>query len=145
MCIYKYKSKRTVFTPLISDIFDVIIDKIESETFKSDDINSIISLYEASYLSTKSDIKLREVIRPFATEQIRKFVDGETCNLEVREKAIHALEMPYHWRMRRLETRWYIDAYEKKHDTNLVLIEFAKIDFNIVQIAHQEDLKYASR
>ncbi|CAN7102179.1 unnamed protein product [Brassica rapa subsp. narinosa] len=126
------------------DIFDVIIDKIESETFKSDDINSIISLYEASYLSTKSDIKLREVIRPFATEQIRKFVDGETCNLEVREKAIHALEMPYHWRMRRLETRWYIDAYEKKHDTNLVLIEFAKIDFNIVQIAHQEDLKYAS-
>ncbi|KAH0854926.1 hypothetical protein HID58_028204 [Brassica napus] len=127
------------------DIFDVIIDKIESETFKSDDINSIISLYEASYLSTKSDIKLREVIRPFATEQIRKFVDGETCNLEVREKAIHALEMPYHWRMRRLETRWYIDAYEKKHDTNLVLIEFAKIDFNIVQIAHQEDLKYASR
>ncbi|KAF3487177.1 hypothetical protein F2Q69_00055780 [Brassica cretica] len=103
---------------------------------------------EASYLSTKSDTKLREVIRPFATEQIRKFVDsghdGETCNLEVREKAIHALEMPYHWRMRRLETRWYIAVYEKKHDMNIVLLEFAKIDFNIVQIAHQEDLKYVS-
>ncbi|RID60136.1 hypothetical protein BRARA_F03315 [Brassica rapa] len=126
------------------DIFEVIIDKIESETFKSDDINSIISLYEASYLSTKSDIKLREVIRPFAKKQIRKFVDGETCNLEVREKAIHALEMPYHWRMRRLETRWYLDSYDNKHDTNLVLIEFAKLDFNIVQIAHQEDLKYVS-
>ena len=123
----------------------MIIDKIESETFKSDDINSIISLYEASYLSTKSDIKLREVIRPFAKKQIRKFVDGETCNLEVREKAIHALEMPYHWRMRRLETRWYLDSYDNKHDTNLVLIEFAKLDFNIVQIAHQEDLKYVSR
>ncbi|CAF2002673.1 1,8-cineole synthase 1, chloroplastic isoform X1 [Brassica napus] len=130
------------------DIFDVIINKIESETFKGDDINSIISLYEASYLPTKSDTKLREVIRPFATEQIRKFVDsghdGETCNLEVREKAIHALEMPYHWRMRRLETRWYIAVYEKKHDMNIVLLEFAKIDFNIVQIAHQEDLKYVS-
>ncbi|KAJ4901137.1 hypothetical protein Rs2_15088 [Raphanus sativus] len=127
------------------DIFDVIVDKIESDTFKSDNINSIISLYEASYLSTKSDSKMHDIIRPFATEQIRKTVGDETCNLEVREKAIHALEMPYHWRVRRLETRWYIDAYKKKHVTNLVLIEFAKIDFNIVQIAHQEDLKYVSR
>ncbi|KAL0692667.1 hypothetical protein Bca4012_059847 [Brassica carinata] len=114
------------------DIFDVIVDKIESDTCKSDGINSIISLYEASYLTTKRDTKLHGVIRPFATEKIRKFVDGgETCNAEVREKAIHALEMPYHWRMRRLEARWYIDAYEKKHDNNIDLFEFAKIDFNI--------------
>ncbi|KAL0792751.1 hypothetical protein Bca101_064128 [Brassica carinata] len=128
------------------DIFDVIVDKIESDTCKSDGINSIISLYEASYLTTKRDTKLHGVIRPFATEKIRKFVDGgETCNAEVREKAIHALEMPYHWRMRRLEARWYIDAYEKKHDNNIDLFEFAKIDFNIVQSYHQEELKYVSR
>ncbi|KAG7563536.1 Terpene synthase metal-binding domain [Arabidopsis suecica] len=98
------------------NIFDVIIAKIESNTFKSNGIK----------------------------EQIRKFVEDETNNIEEREKAIHALEMPYHWRMRRLETRWYIDAYKNKHDMNLVLIEFAKIDFNIVQAAHQEDLKYVS-
>nr|AAO85532.1 monoterpene synthase [Arabidopsis thaliana] len=128
------------------DIFDVIIDKIESNTFKSDNITSIITLYEASYLSTKSDTKLHKVIRPFATEQIRNFVDdeSETYNIMLREMAIHALEIPYHWRMRRLETRWYIDAYEKKHDMNLFLAEFAKIDFNIVQTAHQEDVKYVS-
>uniref|UniRef100_A0A1J3JDY9 1,8-cineole synthase 2, chloroplastic n=1 Tax=Noccaea caerulescens TaxID=107243 RepID=A0A1J3JDY9_NOCCA len=130
------------------DIFDVIIEKIQSDTFKSDDIKSIISLYEASYLSTTSDTKLHKVIRPFATEQVKKFVDSfdddGTYNVKERESAIHALEMPYHWRMRRLETRWYIDAYEKKHDMNLVLIKFAKIDFNIVQSSHQEDLKYVS-
>ncbi|CAE6066849.1 unnamed protein product [Arabidopsis arenosa] len=126
------------------NIFDVIIDKIESNTFKSNGIKGIIYLYEASFLSKKSDTKLHKVIRPFATEQIRKFVEDETNNIEEREKAIHALEMPYHWRMRRLETRWYIDAYKKTQDMNLVLVEFAKIDFNIVQAAHQEDLKYVS-
>ncbi|XP_010514206.1 PREDICTED: 1,8-cineole synthase 1, chloroplastic [Camelina sativa] len=126
------------------NIFDVIVDRIKSNRFKSDNIPSIISLYEASYLSTKADTKLHKVIRPFATEEIRKYVDGETYNMEIREKAIHALEMPHHWRMRRLETRWYIDAYEKKHDNNLVLVELAKVDFNIVQTTHQEDLKYVS-
>ncbi|XP_010514205.1 PREDICTED: beta-myrcene/(E)-beta-ocimene synthase 2, chloroplastic [Camelina sativa] len=128
------------------DIFDVISDKIKSNTFKSDDIKSIITLYEASYLSTKLDTKLHKIIRPFATEKIRKFVDdeSETLNVEVREMAIHALEMPYHWRMRRLEMRWFIDAYQKKHDMNLSLLEFAKIDFNMVQTAHQEDVKYVS-
>ncbi|KAH0850364.1 hypothetical protein HID58_095598 [Brassica napus] len=98
------------------DIFDVIIDKIESETFKSDDINSIISLYEASYLSTKSDIKLRNSCSRNAVP-----LENEKARTEV-----------------------YIDAYEKKHDTNLVLIEFCQNRFHIyVQIAHQEDLKYA--
>ncbi|XP_023638181.1 1,8-cineole synthase 1, chloroplastic isoform X2 [Capsella rubella] len=128
------------------NIFDVIIDKIESNRFKIENITSIISLYEASFLSTKADTKLHKVIRPFATDEIRKYVDDdESYNMEIREKAIHALEMPYHWRMRRLETRWYIDAYEKKIGLkDLVLIEFAKIDFNIVQTTHQEDLKYVS-
>ncbi|CAF1919843.1 unnamed protein product [Brassica oleracea] len=75
-----------------------------------------------------------------------KFVDGgETCNAEVRENEIHALEMPYHWRMRRLEARWYIDAYKKKHDKNIDLFEFPKIDFNFLQSYHQEELKHVSR
>ncbi|KAF3489813.1 hypothetical protein F2Q69_00055769, partial [Brassica cretica] len=128
------------------DVFDVIVNKIESATFKSDDIKSIITLYEASYLSSKSDTKLYKVIRPFATEKLREYVNSDRNNetYKTREKAIHALEMPYHWRMRRLETRWYIDAYEKKHDMNLALMELAKIDFNIVQASHQEELKYVS-
>ncbi|KAF2532918.1 hypothetical protein F2Q70_00031886 [Brassica cretica] len=128
------------------DVFDVIVEKIESDTFKSDDMESIITLYEASYLSTKSDTKLYQVIRPFAIEQLREYVNSDHDNetYKSRETAIHALEMPYHWRMRRLETRWYIDAYEKKHDMNLALMELAKIDFNIIQASYQEELKYAT-
>ncbi|XP_033134426.1 LOW QUALITY PROTEIN: beta-myrcene/(E)-beta-ocimene synthase 2, chloroplastic [Brassica rapa] len=124
-------------------LFDVFISKIEDGTFESGDIRGLISLYEASYLATKLDTKLHKVIRAYANQQLRKFIDSSDHNIydvNVLELAVEALEMPYHWRMKRLETRRYIDAYSK-HD---VLIEFAKIDFNIVQAVHQEELKYLS-
>nr|VDD58288.1 unnamed protein product [Brassica oleracea] len=124
-------------------IFDVFINKIEDGTFESDDIRGLISVYEASYLATKLDTKLHKVIRAYANQQLRKIIDSpdhNTYDVNVLEMAVEALEMPYHWRMKRLETRRYIDAYSK-HD---VLIEFAKIDFNIVQAVHQEELKYLS-
>ncbi|XP_056844369.1 1,8-cineole synthase 1, chloroplastic isoform X3 [Raphanus sativus] len=124
-------------------IFDVFISKIEDGTFESGDIRGLISVYEASYLATKLDTKLHKVIRAYANQQLRKIIDSPDHNIydvNVLEMAVEALEMPYHWRMKRLETRRYIDAYSK-HD---VLIEFAKIDFNIVQAVHQEELKYLS-
>ncbi|CAH8332670.1 unnamed protein product [Eruca vesicaria subsp. sativa] len=111
-------------------IFDVFINKIEDRTFKSGDIKGLISVYEASYLATKLDTKLHKVIRPYANQQLRKIIaspDHHIYNTDALEMAVEALEMPYHWRMKRLETRRYIDAYNK-HD---VLIELAKIDFNI--------------
>ena len=68
----------------------MIVEKIESDTFKSDDIESIITLYEASYLSTKSDTKLYQVIRPFAIEQLREYVNSDHDNetYKSREKSM---------------------------------------------------------
>ncbi|GMN70284.1 hypothetical protein TIFTF001_039340 [Ficus carica] len=56
-----------------------------------------------------------------------------------------SLELPLPWQMLRLEIRWFIDVYERKKDMNSSLLELAKLDFNIVQSTHQEDLKYVSR
>ena len=60
-------------------------------------------------------------------------------NLAVLVK--HALEVPLHWRAPRVETRWFIDLYEQREDKNHQLLELAKLDFNIVQGMHLEDLK----
>ncbi|XP_010417166.1 PREDICTED: tricyclene synthase, chloroplastic isoform X2 [Camelina sativa] len=132
------------------DVFDVFMGT--SREFESDDINGLLSLYEASYVSTKTDTKLQKFIRPFATQKLRDFVDTqsdkdnfESCDVGLGEMVVQALDMPYHWRMRRLATRWYIDFYGKRrHNKKLVVVKFAKIDFNIVQAIHQEELKYVS-
>ncbi|KAH0890433.1 hypothetical protein HID58_052862 [Brassica napus] len=125
------------------DVFDVFMENCGK--FDSHDINGLLSLYEASYLSTKSDTKLQKNIRVFATQQLRNFVDTHgskdlsSCDVEM---VVQALDMPYHWRMGRLATRWYIDMYGKKHNKNPMLLEFSKLDFSIVQAVYQEELKY---
>ncbi|CDY68788.1 BnaCnng60530D, partial [Brassica napus] len=127
------------------DVFDVFMENCGK--FDSHDINGLLSLYEASYLSTKSDTKLQKNIRVFATQQLRNFVDTHgskdlsSCDVEM---VVQALDMPYHWRMGRLATRWYIDMYGKKHNKNPMLLEFSKLDFSIVQAVYQEELKYVS-
>nr|GMD88705.1 (-)-alpha-terpineol synthase-like [Ipomoea batatas] len=63
----------------------------------------------------------------------------------VGEKVSHALEMPFHWRMHRLETRWFIDVYEKTENNNTIVLQLAKLDFNMVQALHLDELKQLSR
>ncbi|KAL0711904.1 hypothetical protein Bca4012_018882 [Brassica carinata] len=127
------------------DVFDGFMENCGK--FDINDINGLLSLYEASYLSTKSDTKLQKNIRVFATQQLRSFVDTHgdkdfvSCDVEM---VVQALDMPYHWRMGRLSTRWYIDMYGKRPNKNPMLLEFAKLDFNIVQAVYQEELKYVS-
>lgn len=66
-------------------------------------------------------------------------------DLNLAEQVRRALELPIHWRAPRLETRWLIDVYERRNDVNHILLELAKLDFNIVQGMHQEELKVISR
>uniref|UniRef100_F6I6K2 Terpene synthase metal-binding domain-containing protein n=1 Tax=Vitis vinifera TaxID=29760 RepID=F6I6K2_VITVI len=46
--------------------------------------------------------------------------------------------------MPRLEARWFIDLYEKRQDMNHILVELAKLDYNMVQATHQEELRHMS-
>lgn len=98
-----------------------------------------------------SEFKLKEA-RTFANERLREFVaeNNKTCicgrdEVYMLEMVKRALDMPYHWSIRRLEARWYIDMYRNKLDMNPLLLEFAALDFNMLQANHQEELKLISR
>ncbi|KAK6145712.1 hypothetical protein DH2020_022532 [Rehmannia glutinosa] len=56
-----------------------------------------------------------------------------------------ALELPLHWRIQRPNARWFMNAYERRPNMNPIVLELAKLDFNIVQATHQQELKHVSR
>ncbi|XP_041013560.1 myrcene synthase, chloroplastic-like [Juglans microcarpa x Juglans regia] len=109
-----------------------------------DDIKGILCLYEASFLLIEGESILEEA-RDFATKTLKEFVELNKDQNNLSAMVSHALELPLHWRMIRLEARWFIDLYRSGEDMNPILLELAELDFNMVQAVHQEDLKQMSR
>nr|ADR74206.1 (E)-beta-ocimene/myrcene synthase [Vitis vinifera] len=129
------------------DVPEDVFSRFKDETgsFKAclcEDMKGLLCLYEASYLCVQGESTLEQA-RDFAHRHLGKGLEhniDQNLAIEVN----HALELPLHWRMPRLEARWFIDIYEKRQDMNPILLEFAKLDFNMVQATHQEDLKHMS-
>ncbi|GLT65718.1 hypothetical protein SLA2020_381320 [Shorea laevis] len=108
----------------------------------TNDIKGMLSLYEASYLAFEGEHLLEEAMA--FTRMNLKDLKGDVSK-SMAEQVSHALEVPLHHRMLRLEARWYIEAYSKREDANSLLLELAKLDFNIVQSVLQSDLQDMSR
>ncbi|KAF3664717.1 (-)-camphene/tricyclene synthase, chloroplastic [Capsicum annuum] len=110
------------------------------------DTKGLLQLYEASFLSTEKETTLKNATK-FTVAHLRNYIDnhcGDHNNIMV-SLVLHALELPRHWMMPRLETEWYIRIYDRTPNANPVLLELAKLDFNIVQSRHQDDLRILSR
>ncbi|KAK3023440.1 hypothetical protein RJ639_042684, partial [Escallonia herrerae] len=107
-----------------------------------EDIEGLLSLYEASYLSMEGETILDEA-RDFTTKALKEALKTGT-DQDLATLVNHALDQPLHWRVPRLEARWFIDAYKKRLDANPTLLELAKLDSNMVQAIDQEDLKHMS-
>lgn len=123
------------------EIFSNFKDK--TQNLKLKDMVGVLNLYEASYHSF-DDESILDDVRDFATEYLKR----NLCNIngEISTLVSHALETPLHWRVPREEAKWYIQLYEQRSsDMNPALIDLAKLDFNMVQAIHLEDLKHSSR
>ncbi|KAK8969311.1 hypothetical protein KSP40_PGU008472 [Platanthera guangdongensis] len=107
------------------------------------DIKGMLSLYEASYLAINGEEDLDEA-NNFSAKYLGK-VRESALNPQIIKQIDHALDLPLHWRMPRLHTRWFIDAYETQVNMYPMLLELAKLDFNMVQSMHRKELKEMSR
>nr|BAS30550.1 isoprene synthase [Ficus septica] len=133
------------FNYVSQDIFKIIKDQNGSiKESLSKDVKGMLSLYEASHLAFQGE-SLWDEAREFTRTHLNDLIRSDDLSKDVAEEIRHALELPLHQRMNRLEARRYIEGYAKRSDANRVLLEFAKWDFNMVQSTLQNDLKDLSR
>lgn len=113
----------------------------DTGNFKADlceDVKGLLSLYEASFFGFKGEDIIDEA-KAFSTTHLMNAVKGELSS-NISRKVKHALDMPLHWKLPRVEARWYINTYEKEQNMNPILLKLAKLDYNIIQSVYQKEV-----
>ncbi|KAL6571240.1 hypothetical protein OROHE_002883 [Orobanche hederae] len=132
----------------LGDVFDRF--KNEEGDFEGslgEDTKGLLQLYGASFFLTHGE-EILEKARVFSTNLLQKKLDdGGIMDEHLSELVRHSLGLPLHWSIQRPNARWFLDACGKKRSENMnpILLELAKLDFNIVQATHQQELKQVSR
>ncbi|XP_058220233.1 probable terpene synthase 9 isoform X1 [Rhododendron vialii] len=122
-----------------SEVFNKFKDR--DGNFKeglSKDAEGLMSLYEASHYGMQCEIDL-EAARTFSVKHLNSLTGK--MEIELAEQIQQSLECPVRWRMPRLEARNFIDLYESDSSRNPLLLEFAKLDYNLVQSVHQQEVQ----
>ncbi|XP_057995688.1 probable terpene synthase 6 isoform X2 [Hevea brasiliensis] len=106
------------------------------------DVRGILSLYEASFMSVHGEDILDEALE-FTRSHLESLAMQSKPHYSERIK--NALILPFHKGVPRVEAWQYISFYEKEESPNEFLLEFAKLDFNRVQLLQREELKVMAR
>ncbi|KAL0729015.1 hypothetical protein Bca4012_025108 [Brassica carinata] len=106
------------------------------------DARGILSLYEAVQWRTPGEDTLDEALA-FSNSHLEEISSRSSSHLAIRIK--NALKHPFHKGILRIETRQYISYYEAEEKCDATLLEFAKIDFNLLQMLHRQELACVTR
>ncbi|XP_077233471.1 alpha-terpineol synthase, chloroplastic-like [Tasmannia lanceolata] len=110
-----------------------------------EDTKGMLSLYQASHLAFEGEIVMDEA-RTFTTMHLTDALKGKGIEQKLARQVEHALKLPLHWRVPKLEARWYIEEiYLRKEDMSPLLFEMAKLDYNMVQAIYQTNVKAMSK
>ncbi|KAL4310335.1 hypothetical protein GQ457_01G005480 [Hibiscus cannabinus] len=107
------------------------------------DVKGLLELYEASHLNVHGEHILEEALA-FTTTHL-KFAEGNGIRYPLSARVSHALNRPIRKSLPRLEARHFISLYQEDHSHEKTLLKFAKLDFNLLQNLHKEELSKISR
>ncbi|CAH9100333.1 unnamed protein product [Cuscuta europaea] len=127
------------------DVFSSFVDT--NNRFKdTSNVKDLLSLYEASFIRTHGDDLLEDALS-FATARLQGAASLTQSSTTLEKLVLHALEQPLHTGMPRIETRFFISIYQQEDDShrNDMLLHFAKLDFNFLQMLHKQELSEISR
>lgn len=106
------------------------------------DVEALLGLYEAAHLRVRGEDVLDELVT-FTTAQLNSALPD--LGDALAGKVIHALNQPIRTGLTRLEARSYISLFEPKGHDDKLLLDFAKLDFNLLQKLHQRELSEITR
>lgn len=97
-----------------------------------------LELFEASHMGSEEENLMGEA-RRFSRERLKEIVGATSDNKNInKSEVVNALRLPLHWRG---NIKRHISQHEKACKVNPTLVDLAKLNFNIIQAAQQEDLK----
>ncbi|KAI4356604.1 hypothetical protein L6164_000615 [Bauhinia variegata] len=103
----------------------------------TEDIEGILSLYEATHLRVHGEDTLEEALA-FTSAHLESMASQLSPSLAAKVK--HSLMWPLRKSLSRLEAWHYISAYQEDPSHDEILLTLAKIDFNALQKMHQIEL-----
>jgi len=124
----------------LTDVFDRFRDERTgsfSESLASDP-RGLLSLYNAAHMATPGEQALDEAIS-FSRRHLASMNGRLPSPLE--EQVSRALDIPLARLPKRLETMRYVVEYGKEEEHDAVLLELARLDFDLVRFLHLRELK----
>ena len=104
------------------------------------DVKGLLSLYEASHFGVDGEEVLEEA-KSFTIKSLKYSLLMVNMDSDLTKQVQQSLEIPLRWRMPRVEARNFMDIYQMDETKNMSLLEFAKLDYNLVQSLYQQELK----
>ncbi|OMO52803.1 hypothetical protein COLO4_36963 [Corchorus olitorius] len=106
-----------------------------------EDVCGLLSLYEASYLGFPEEDVLEEAYN-FSSESLLSMVmKVDEINSEIVKMIQESLDFPQHWRFPWTESRYFIHIYQRDETMHSVLLEFAKLNYNILQSVYLNEVQ----
>lgn len=122
-----------------TDVFDKFKEEGSFKEVIGDDVNGMLSLYEASFHGFTGETILDEA-RAFALSHLKNLDLDRVLPTNLAKKVRRAFDLPLRWRSNRSEARWFIDIYQDEPKSIPFLLQLAKLDFNHVQSHYRDEV-----
>ncbi|KAL2931196.1 Alpha-farnesene synthase [Bienertia sinuspersici] len=118
------------------------LDDLKDRPGSTIDLRGVLELYEASHLATNNEETMLKA-KAYSYKYLMDHYFDMDANLA--KQVAYASEFPSHRKVLWFNVRQQISTYKLEDDKNQILLDLAKLNFNIVQAMHLNDLKEMSQ
>ncbi|KAL2476203.1 Alpha-humulene/(-)-(E)-beta-caryophyllene synthase [Abeliophyllum distichum] len=140
-CALRFRLLRQQGHYVSSDVFNKFKNcqgKFEESLIS--DVPGLLNLYEATHYGVHGEEILEEALK-FSVSHLGSMIHHASNSLS--RQVSEALEMPIHKTLTRLGVKKFLSIYQESRED--MLLNFAKLDFNILQKMHQNELSDITR